>query len=90
MSIVANCEITIARTHVFPSLKSQRASLVSSPNSITLVQKREGTTAVKTDEFSENFPQVVDQLKRLDDLHFHLNLENGRGRLRTRPQSEVR
>ena len=38
-----NCEIKIARTHVFPSLTSQtqRASLVSSPNSITLVQYRE-------------------------------------------------
>ena len=34
-----------------------------------------------------DIPEVVDQLKPLEDLHFHLNHENGNGRerLETRP-----
>ena len=36
-----------------------------------------------------DIPEVVDQLKPLEDLHFHLNHENGNGRerLETRPPS---
>ena len=38
-----------------------------------------------------DIPEVVDQLKPLEDLHFHLNHENGNGRerLETRPPRKL-